>query len=162
MKAVLEDVRTRSNWSSPTPSGVARGVAYCTAVGTFVAMVVEIRLEGKEIIVDRVTTSIDTGVVISPTNATLQARGSVVMGLSSTLLEKITIENGAVVQTNFKDYPLLTLKATPKIIDVHFIDSTEPPSGMGEPVIGPVPAAVANALFALNGQRLRELPLVIE
>ncbi|MEY4531299.1 MAG: hypothetical protein RLZZ156_2020 [Deinococcota bacterium] len=162
MKAVLEDVRTRSNWASPTPSGVARGVAYCTAVGTFVAMVVEIRLEGKEIIVDRVTLSIDTGIVISPTNATLQARGSVVMGLSSTLLEKITIENGAVVQTNFKDYPLLTLKATPKTIEVHFMDSSEPPSGMGEPVIGPVPAAVANALFALNGQRLRELPLILE
>jgi isoquinoline 1-oxidoreductase beta subunit len=161
MKAVLEDVRTRSNWASPAPSGAARGVAYCTAVGTFVAMVAEIRLEGKEIIVERITVSIDTGIVINPTNATLQARGSVVMGLSSTLLEKITIENGAVVQSNFKDYPLLTLKATPKTIEVHFMDSDEAPSGMGEPVIGPVPSAVANALFALNGQRLRELPLVL-
>ncbi len=161
MKAVLEDVRTRSGWATQAPIGSARGVAYCTAVGTYVAMVVEIRLEGKQIIVERVTVSIDTGIVVSPSNAALQAKGSVVMGLSSTLLEKITIENGAVVQTNFKDYPLLTLKATPKTIEVHFMDSSEPPSGMGEPVIGPVPAAVANALFALNGQRLRELPLAL-
>jgi isoquinoline 1-oxidoreductase subunit beta len=161
MKAVLEDVKTRSNWTTPVPSGTARGVAYCTAVGTFVAMVVEIRLEGQQIMVERVTVSIDAGILVNPSNAALQARGSVVMGLSSTLLEKITIENGAVVQTNFKDYPLLTLKATPKIIDVHFMENSEAPSGMGEPVIGPVPAAVANALFALNGQRLRELPLVL-
>ncbi len=161
MKAVLEDVQIRSDWAKPAPNGVARGVAYCTAVGTFVAMVVEIRLEGKEILVQRVTVSIDAGIVVNPTNAALQARGSVVMGLSSTLLEKIVIENGAVVQSNFKDYPLITLKATPKIIDVHFMENAEAPSGMGEPVIGPVPAAVANALFALNGQRLRELPLVL-
>ncbi len=124
-------------------------------------MVIEIRLEGKQIIVEKVTTSIDAGVVVNPQNAALQARGSIVMGLSSTLLEKITIQNGAVVQTNFKEYPLLTLQATPKTIEVHFMDSSEAPSGMGEPVIGPVPAAVANALFALNGQRLRELPLVV-
>jgi isoquinoline 1-oxidoreductase subunit beta len=80
---------------------------------------------------------------------------SVFVALFCGSLERIRIENGAVVQSNFGDYPLLTLKATPKNIEVHFIDSDEPPHGMGEPVIGPVPAAVANALFALNGQRSR-------
>lgn len=161
IKAALEDVGKRSNWSSPAPSGVARGMAVCLAVGTVVAMVVEIRLDDGEIRVERVTVSIDAGMVINPANAELQAKGSVIMGLSSTLLEQIRIEKGAVVQSNFADYPLITLKATPKHIEVYFLESGDTPHGMGEPVIGPVPAAVANALFALNGQRLRELPLVL-
>ncbi|MBC7645609.1 MAG: xanthine dehydrogenase family protein molybdopterin-binding subunit [Pseudopedobacter sp.] len=157
IKAVLEDVGKRSNWSSPAPSGVA----VCLAVGTVVEMVVEIRLDDGEIRVERVTVSIDAGMVINPANAELQAKGSVIRGLSSTLLERIRIENGAVVQSNFADYPLITLKATPKNIEVYFLEGGDTPHGMGEPVIGPVPAAVANALFALNGQRLRELPLVL-
>ena len=157
IKAALEDVGMRSNWSSPAPSGVARGMAVCLAVGT----VVEIRLDDGEIRVERVTVSIDAGMVINPANAELQAKGSVIMGLSSTLLEQIRIEKGAVVQSNFADYPLITSKATPKNIEVYFLEGGDTPHGMGEPVIGPVPAAVANALFALNGQRLRELPLVL-
>jgi isoquinoline 1-oxidoreductase beta subunit len=81
------------------------------------------------------------------------------MGLSSTLLEKITVKDGMVEQQNFDDYPLLTLKQTPSQTDVHFVQSGDAPHGMGEPVIGPVPAAVGNAVFALTGTRLRELPL---
>ena len=93
IKAALEDVGKRSNWRSPAPSGVARSMA----VGTVVAMVVEIRLDDGEIRVERVTASIDAGMVINPANAELQAKGSVIMGLSSTLLEQIRIENGAVM-----------------------------------------------------------------
>ena len=83
------------------------------------------------------------------------------MGLSSTLIEKITIQDGAVEQSNFNDYPLLRLEQTPPRIDVHFVDSGLDPQGMGEPVLGPVAASVANAVFALTGQRLRELPLTL-
>jgi isoquinoline 1-oxidoreductase subunit beta len=167
MKRVLEDVRERSGWRTPVPNGRARGVAFNVAVGTHVAMVVEVSQNDREIVVERVTVSIDAGLVINPVNAGLQAKGSVVMGIGSTLIEKITVTNGRVDQENFKTlegssapaYPLLTLKQTPTQIDVHFIPSIEDPQGMGEPVIGPVGAAIANALFTLTGKRQRELPL---
>lgn len=84
------------------------------------------------------------------------------MGLSSTLIEKLTVKDGAIEQSNFDDYPILRLKQTPSQIDIHFIPGGDAPSGMGEPVIGPVAAAVANAVFALTAQRLRELPLKLE
>ena len=80
------------------------------------------------------------------------------MGLSSTLKESLTIRGGAVEQSNFDDYPILTMAETPPI-DVVFVASDDVPRGMGEPVIGPVGAAVANAVFAATGQRLRSLPL---
>jgi isoquinoline 1-oxidoreductase subunit beta len=167
MKRVLEDVRERSGWRTPVASGRARGVAFNVAVGTHVAMVVEVSQNDREIVVERVTVSIDAGLVINPVNAGLQAKGSVIMGIGSTLIEKITVTNGRVDQENFKTlegssapaYPLLTLKQTPTQIDVHFVDSDEEPQGMGEPVIGPVGAAIANALFTLTGKRQRELPL---
>ncbi len=170
MKRVLEDLRQRSNWNTPVASGRARGVAFSVSTGTHVGMVVEISRNEKEIVVERVTVSIDAGLVINPVNAGLQAKGSVIMGIGSTLIEKITVTNGRVDQENFKvlegssapAYPLLTLKQTTRDIKVHFVDSQEDPQGMGEPVIGPVGAAIANALFALTGKRQRELPLKFE
>ena len=81
------------------------------------------------------------------------------MGLSSTLLEKLTVKDGLIEQANFKEYPLLTLKRTPPRIDVNFLEGGDTPYGMGEPAIGPVGAAVANAVFALTQKRLRDLPL---
>lgn len=170
MKRVLEDVRERSGWKAPVASGRARGVAFSVSTGTHVGMVVEISQNDREIVVERVTVSVDAGLVINPINAGLQAKGSVIMGIGSTLIEKITVTNGRVDQENFKvlegssapAYPLLTLKQTPRDIDVHFVDSNEDPQGMGEPVIGPVGAAIANALFTLTGKRQRELPLKLE
>ena len=170
MKRVLEDLRERSGWETPVAAGRARGVAFSVSTGTHVGMVVEISQNAKEIVVERVTVSVDAGLVINPVNAGLQAKGSVIMGIGSTLIEKITVTNGRVDQENFKTlegssapaYPLLTLKQTPRDIDVHFIDSEEDPQGMGEPVIGPVGAAIANALFILTGKRQRELPLKLE
>jgi isoquinoline 1-oxidoreductase subunit beta len=170
MKRVLKDLHERSNWSTPVAWGRARGVAFSVSTGTHVGMVVEISMNTKEIVVERVTVSVDAGLVINPVNAGLQAKGSVVMGIGSTLIEEITITNGRVNQENFKvlegsnalAYPLMTLKQTPTKIDVYFVDSEEDPQGMGEPVIGPVGAAIANALFALTGKRQRELPLKFE
>ncbi len=159
LKRVLEDVRTRSDWNFPAPVGRARGVAFSSMGKTFVAQVADVSILEKQIIVHRMTVSIDAGLVVNPANAALQAKGSVVMGLSSTLLEKLTVKDGLVQQANFKEYPLLTLKQTPPRIDVHFLEGGDTPYGMGEPAIGPVGAAVANAVFALTQKRLRELPL---
>jgi isoquinoline 1-oxidoreductase subunit beta len=193
LKAVLNEVKTKSQWTTALPSSTARGVACSFSSNTAVAMVVEVRVgESSErlksplaiqspptqtnpsediglpqpyfvpaqpIQVTRVVIAIDPGLVVNPNGAALQARGSVVMGLSSTLIEQVLIKNGAVTQQNFDDYPILRLSQTPPQIDVHFVESALDPQGMGEPVIGPVAAAVANAVFALTGQRLRDLPL---
>jgi isoquinoline 1-oxidoreductase subunit beta len=159
LKAVLNEVKTKSQWTKPLPTGTARGVACSFSTNTAVAMVVEVQVKSAQIQVIRVVVVADPGLVVNPNGAALQARGSVVMGLSSTLIEQIVIENGAVTQKNFDDYPILRLAQTPPQIDVHFVESDLDPQGMGEPVIGPVAAAVANAVFALTGQRLRDLPL---
>ncbi len=159
LKRVLEDVKTRSDWATPPESGRARGVAFSSMGKTLVAQVAEVSILEKQIIVHRVTVSIDAGLVVNPANAALQAKGSVVMGLSSTLLEKLTVKDGMVEQANFKQYPLLTLKETPPRIDVNFLEGGDTPYGMGEPAIGPIGAAVANAVFALTQKRIRELPL---
>jgi isoquinoline 1-oxidoreductase subunit beta len=161
MRVVLEDVRKTAEWDAPLAAGHGRGVAVSNSTGTHVAMVAEVSIAGGAIMVERVTTSVDCGLVINPVNAALQAKGSIVMGISATLLEQITIRDGAVEQRDFDTYPLLTLKQTPKKIDVNFIDSTEAPQGMGEPVIGPIGAAIANAVFALTGTRARNLPLKV-
>ncbi len=162
MKTVLEDVAQRSDWRSPAPEGRARGIAFSGDVRTAVAMVAEVSRQGTEIVVHRVTVSVDAGLIVNPANAALQARGSVVMGLSSTLLEKLTVKDGLVEQSSFDDYPLLKLSQTPPQIDANFVPGGDAPLGLGEPVIGPVAAAVANAVFKLTGQRLRELPLKLE
>jgi isoquinoline 1-oxidoreductase subunit beta len=161
MRSVLDDVRNNSDWDTPVAAGRGRGVAVSNSTGTHVAMVAEVSVIGGTIVVERVTTSVDCGLVINPVNAALQAKGSIVMGISSTLLEQITVKDGAVEQRDFDTYPLLTLKQTPKRIDVHFIESIEAPQGMGEPVIGPIGAAIANAVFALTGTRARNLPLKV-
>lgn len=158
MKAVLQKAAQQSGWGQELPQGQARGIA-CGKYGqTMVAMVAQVSLEGGEIRVAKITAAIDCGLVINPSGAEAQAQGSIVMGLSTALLEQITIKNGMAEADNFGGYPLLTLRQTPQI-DVVFVSSGNKPHGMGEPVVSPVAPAVANALFALTGQRQRRLPL---
>ncbi len=110
------------------------------------------------IAVRAVWAAVDCGLVIDPAGATLQAQGSIVMGLSSTLREELTVADGMIEQTNLDSYRLLRLAETPPI-EVEFVGDGQEPHGMGEPVIGPVAAAVANAVYAASGRRLRRLPL---
>ena len=100
----------------------------------------------------------DCGLAINPDGVIAQTEGAIMMGLSSTLKEQITIRNGRVTAANFGGYPLLTMDEAPNI-DVTVIESGTSPSGVGEPPTGPIAAAVANALFALTGERVRSLPL---
>lgn len=162
VRGVLEEVKRKSDWSGTPSTGTARGVACSISSNTAVAIVSEVQVQDGQILVTRVTVAVDPGLVVNPTGAALQAKGSVVMGISSALIEKIIIKDGAVTQSNFDDYPILRLEQTPSRIDVHFVDSGLDPQGMGEPVIGPVAPSVANAVFALTGQRLRELPLKLQ
>jgi isoquinoline 1-oxidoreductase subunit beta len=159
-RKVLETAAEKSDWGKPAAAGAARGIALVESFGTIVAHVVEAsrRADGKPH-VHRVTAAVDCGDVCHPDNATAQVEGAIVMGLSAAIGEQITIDRGAVVQKNFPDYPLLTLADAPPRIDVHFLRSDGPWGGLGEPGLPPVAPALANALFAITGERKRSLPL---
>jgi isoquinoline 1-oxidoreductase beta subunit len=157
---VLDEVARRSGWGSATPAGVGRGIALVQSFGTIVAQVIEASMESDGTPrVHKVYAVADCGTTVNPRNAEAQVQGGIVMGLSSAIGEAITLENGAVQQSNFSDYPLLRFAATPPI-DVHFIESDGPIGGLGEPGTPPAAPALANALFRATGTRIRQLPIV--
>lgn len=157
--AVLQLAAEASAWGRPLPAGRARGVALHESYGSIVAQVHEVSLgPAGTPRVHRVVAAVDCGVVINPQIAAQQIESGIVFGLSAALHGRIDIVRGAVQQANFDSYRLLRLAETPAI-DTHFIASTRDPAGLGEPGTPPVAPALANALFALTGRRLRELPL---
>jgi isoquinoline 1-oxidoreductase beta subunit len=159
LRAALQSVAARSGWGRPTAAGRALGVACCVDVGTVVAEVAEVSADERGTIrVHRVWAAVDPGLPINPDGVAAQAEGAISMGLSATLKERLVIRGGKVEPANFDSYPLLTMAETPEI-DVAVLRSGDEPFGVGEPPMGPIAAAVANAVFILTGQRLRELPL---
>jgi isoquinoline 1-oxidoreductase subunit beta len=108
--------------------------------------------------VEKVWAAVDCGLVVNPRNAEAQVMGGIVMGLSAAIHEEITIDKGAVVQSSFSDYPLLTLAETPEVA-IEFVPSDAPMGGLGEPGLPPAAPALANALFAATGKRVRQLPI---
>lgn len=155
---VLRAAAERAGWGASLPDGHALGIACCTDVKTVVAQVAEVSLEGGEIRVHNVTCAVDPGLVINPDGAKAQSEGAIIMGLSSTLLESVRIQEGKIDAANLNQYPLLGMRQSPNI-DITLLESGADPYGMGEPPIGPIAAAVANAVFSLTGERLRHLPL---
>jgi isoquinoline 1-oxidoreductase subunit beta len=161
-RRVLDEIARLSEWGKPLPAGVGRGIAIAESTGTFVAQVVEASADQRNRPrVHKVIAVVDCGLVVHPDTARQQIEGSIVMGLSAAIGERITLENGAVSQRSFPDYPLLTLADAPKI-EVHFLKSDAPMGGLGEPGLPPVAPALANALFAATGRRVRELPFNAE
>jgi isoquinoline 1-oxidoreductase beta subunit len=158
-KAVLKAVAEKAEWGKPWAAGHAKGIAACTDAGTACAQVAEVSVDAdKQIRVHKVWSAIDPGFIINPDGVRAQTEGAITMGISSTLIEEARIENGRVNADNFDAYPLITMRDTPEI-DVVLLQSGSEPKGVGEPPIGPIAAAIGNAVFALTGQRLRELPL---
>ncbi len=156
--AVLRLAAGKAGWSVPPVAGRARGVALHESFGSIVAQVLEVSLEKGEPRVHRVVAAIDCGTVVNPAIVAQQMESAVVFGLSAALSGRIDIEGGVVQQHNFPDHPLLTLAQTPSI-ETHIVASDRHPAGVGEPGTPPVAPALANALFALSGTRLRDLPL---
>jgi len=157
--AVLDAAARRSGWGSPLPAGTGRGIALVESFGTICVHVIEasVKPDGAPQ-VHKVTAVVDCGTTVNPKNAEAQVQGGVLMGLSTALGEAITLTNGAVDQTSFPDYPILKLAAAPPI-DVHFIESSAPIGGLGEPGLPPAAPALANALFVATGKRIRHLPI---
>ncbi|MGL4574051.1 MAG: molybdopterin cofactor-binding domain-containing protein [Burkholderiaceae bacterium] len=157
---VLETVAQRSNWSEKPQAGRARGIALHHSFGSIVGQVAEVSVEANKITVHKVWCAIDCGFAVNPNIIAQQMESSVVYGLTAALYGEITLKNGAVVQGNFGDYPVLRMPETPWV-ETTIIASSEPPGGVGEPGTPPIAPAVANAVFALTGKRLRALPLKI-
>jgi isoquinoline 1-oxidoreductase beta subunit len=156
---VLDAVARASGWGTPLPPGSGRGVAVVESFGTVCAQVVQasLRPDGYPS-VEKVWAAVDCGQVVNPGNAEAQVMGGIVMGLSAAIHEEITIDKGAVVQASFTDYPLLTLAETPEIA-IQFVAGDGPIGGLGEPGLPPTAPALANALFAVTGKRIRSLPI---
>ncbi len=158
--AVLRLAAERAGWGSPAPAGVGRGVALHESFGSIVAQVVEVKRVDGRAAVQRVVCAADVGTVLNPGIVAQQMESAIVFGLSAALYGRIDIVGSVVQQSNFPSHPLLTLAQTPRI-ETHLIASTHPPGGVGEPGTPPLAPALANALFALTGQRQRSLPLVL-
>ena len=162
--AVLKLAADKAGWGQPLEPAAdgakkARGVALHQSFGSIVAQVVEVSVAvDKTFRVHRVVAAVDCGTPVNPNHIAQQMESAVVYGLSAALYGPIDIQKGRVVQSNFHDVPALRMDACPAI-ETHIVPSAEHPEGMGEPGTPPVAPAVASALFALTGQRLRSLPL---
>jgi isoquinoline 1-oxidoreductase beta subunit len=157
--AVLNLAAEQAGWGKKLPAGHALGLAVHESFGSWVAHVAEVSVEsGGRIRVHRVVAAIDCGVCINPEGVRAQLESGAVFGLSAALYGELTIKGGRVQQSNFHDYQVLRMHEMPKV-EVHIVPSTEKSGGVGEPGTPPIAPAVANAVFALTGQRLRSLPL---
>jgi isoquinoline 1-oxidoreductase subunit beta len=159
LRAVIELARDQSGWGKPVAAGRALGFAAHHSFFSYAAEVAEVSIgENGLPKVHRVVCVIDCGTAINPEGIRAQIEGGIVYGLAAALGQKITIENGRVQQSNFHDFPLLTIGQMPNV-EVHIVPSGEAPTGTGEPGLPPIAAAVTNAMFKLTGKRVRTLPL---
>lgn len=159
LAGVLRLAAEKAGWATGLPAGRARGVAAHFTFGSYVAEVAEVsRGSDGRVRVDRIVAAVDCGTVVNLSGAEAQVQGGVLDGLGAALHGEITVEKGRVRQHNFHEYRLLRMDEAP-VVEVYFVPSGEPPSGLGEPPLPPVAPAVANAIFALTGQRIRGLPL---
>lgn len=157
--AVLRLAADKAGWGARLPAGTARGVALHESFGSIVAQVVEASLADGKPVVRRVVCAADVGTVVNPGIVAQQMESAIVFGLSAALYGRLDIVASVVQQNNFPNHPMLTLAQTPRI-ETHLVPSNNAPGGVGEPGTPPVAPALANALFALTGRRLRELPLL--
>ena len=158
MKAVLELAAQKANWGSKLPPGVGRGIATHFSFDSYVAQVVEASVEKGEVKVHRVVCAVDCGLVINPDTVRAQMEGGIIFGLTAALKTEITLKDGRVEQSNFHDYQMLRIFESPEI-ELHIVPSGENPTGVGEPGVPPVAPALANAIFAATGKRIRRLPI---
>ena len=159
VKRVLEFVADKAGWGQPTPAGQGRGIAVHESFGSYVAHVADVAVsDAGQVRVHRVVAAIDCGPVVNPDTIRAQLEGGTAFGLTAALYGEITFEKGRVKQRNFHDYPLLRINEMPTV-EAHIVPSSEKMGGFGEPGVPTVAPAVANAIFAACGKRLRRLPI---
>lgn len=156
--AVLKLAAEKAGWGTPTPAGIARGIAVHDSFGTAVAQVAEVSMAGGTPRVKRVICAVDCGIAINPDNVKSQIEGGIGYGLGAVLKGRISLKGGTVEQTNFDAYDVLRMDEMPAV-EVHILPSANNPTGVGEPGVPPIGPAVANAVAALTGKRIRALPM---
>ena len=157
---VLKLAAEKAGWGKPLPPGMARGIALMEGYDTYMAQVAEVSVVNNAIKVHRVVVAVDLGRVVNPNIVQQQLESNIVFGLTALLYGDITLKDGRVEQTNFDTYKLVRMPETPKI-EMHIVQSTEKPGGIGEPGMALLNPAVANAVFALTGKRLRKMPFTL-
>jgi len=155
---VLKLAAEKAGWGTPLPAGRARGIALMEGYDTVIAEVAEISLERGEVKVHRVTVAADLGHMVNPDTVEAQIQSGVIFGMGAALKQEITLKDGRVQQTNFDKFPLPRMYEAPRI-DIVLVDSQEKPGGIGEPSTSLIAPAIANAVAALTGKRVRKLPL---
>jgi isoquinoline 1-oxidoreductase beta subunit len=158
-KAVLELAAERAGWGQPLPDRAGRGVSVQFVFGTYMAQVAEVEVSKEGAVrVRRVVCAVDCGTVVNPDTVQAQIQGAIIFGITAALYGEITLKDGRVEQTNFDSYQVLRMNEAPAI-EVHIVRSSQPPGGMGEAGTSAIVPAVANAVFAATGKRLRKLPI---
>jgi isoquinoline 1-oxidoreductase beta subunit len=157
--AVIRLAAEKAGWDRPRQPGRGLGLAFYFSHAGHVAEVADVSVDGnRKLTVHRVTVAADVGPVVNLSGAENQCQGAVIDGLSTLCGLEVTMENGRIQQSNYDQYPLLRIASAPAV-DVHFIQSDYPPTGLGEPALPPLAPAVCNAIFAASGYRVRSLPL---
>jgi isoquinoline 1-oxidoreductase beta subunit len=163
MKRALQEVRKKSGWGKNMPAGRGQGVAVMEGYKTVIAMVAEVTVDDNyDVQVDKVTAVVDAGTLVHPDQALAQMQSSINFGQAACMFGEITFKNGGVQQDNFDTYRVTRINEAPKTLDIHFIKSDATPGGLGEPGTAVVQPAIANAIFAATGKRVRTSPFTPE
>ncbi|MFT7246367.1 MAG: isoquinoline 1-oxidoreductase beta subunit [Candidatus Azotimanducaceae bacterium] len=156
---VIQLAAEQSGWGKTMPAGSGLGFAFYFCHAAHVAEVAEVVVDdNRNFSVKKVTVAVDVGPIINMSGAMHQVQGSVIDGLSTMAMQQITMQKGVIQQDNFHQYPVMRIASTPDV-DVHFLQSDNAPTGLGEPALPPLAPAVTNAIFAATGVRIRSMPL---
>jgi isoquinoline 1-oxidoreductase beta subunit len=160
MRGVLKDVADKSGWGKTLPRGRGQGVAFHFSHQGYIAQVAEVTVtQAGELTVDRVVVSVDVGSqIVNLSGAENQIQGSVVDGLGAARYQELNFKMGRTVQGNFDEYTMIRMPDSPKAVEIHYVKTDYPPTGLGEPCLPPLAPAVCNAVFAATGKRIREMP----
>jgi isoquinoline 1-oxidoreductase beta subunit len=161
MRNVVDLAAEKSGWAKKKPvAGRALGIAAHRSFLTYVAAAVEVEVDkAGRVTIPRIDIAVDAGTIINPDRVRSQFEGAAVFGASIALMSGITAKNGVIEQSNFHDYRVARINEAPYQVNVHVVNSTAPPAGVGEPGVPPVIPAICNAIAAATGKRIRELPV---
>ncbi len=158
---VLKLAAEKAGWGSALPAGRFRGIALMEGYDSYMAQVAEVSVDAQGVQVHKVTVAADVGHMINPDTVEAQIQSSIVFGMGAGLMQEITMDKGRVQQTNYNRFPVVRMFESP-VIDIVLVASTEKPGGIGEPATALVVPAIANAVFAATGKRVRKLPLTAQ